>query len=206
MRQMGITQRDYQNTFTYAVSAYMNEELNDQGLKGLYDRGLLTQYDIQRIKKNVKSLDETQKDFYKSEQKDLESTIKSLVNAGFSPELVQGIRDTFTSTAIQTLNPRSKTYREDLLNLKRKILIDAIDNSGARKNGRLWGLTDIGEIYENVQNETLESRGISPQPPMTELKPLDLGLSAGANSGTLLRNLKARSTGLNSGLLKSITI
>ena len=184
MRQMGITQRDYHNAFTYAVSAYMNEEINDQGLKGLYDRGLLTQYDIQRIKKNVKSLDETQKDFYKAEQKDLENTIKSLVNAGFSPELVQGIRDTFTSEATRNLNPRSKTYREDLLNLKRKTLIDAIDDSGARKKGRLWGLTDIGEIYENVQNETLESRGINPQPPMVDLKPLDLGLNTGVNSAT----------------------
>lgn len=200
MRQMGTTQEEYQNALFYALNAYMSKELDEQGLKGLRDRGLLPTADIKRIKDYVGKFDDTQKNIYKIIEKDFDpvkkdSLISKIIANGFPAELAQGVRSAFIDAAIY-LDPRSKTYRQDLLDLQKKTLLDAMDNSG--KDKKTWAFfgtnpifmgmfgeknTNFGEVYEEIKGQKLEKRNIQPEPTIPEFIPLDLALET--NSGVL---------------------
>ncbi len=176
MRTMGTTQDEYQRTFAAAVQAVMSGEADDNILNYYYQRGKLTKNDVERIKKHSRDFDDVQKSYFRAEQKDLDSIIKTLVASDFPEELTQGIRDKFIAGET-LLNPKSKSYREDLLKLKKRTLIDAIDSSGARLNGYLWGRSTLGENYDIIQNLNLNERGIDPLPTLPNILPSPIDLN-----------------------------
>ncbi len=181
MRKMGITQQAYQRTFTAVAQSVMSGQMNDSELDYLYQRGMLTKLDVENFKKRSKGLDDVQKSYYRAEQQDLNNTIKELINVGLPENLAQGIRDKFAAGEA-LLEPKSKTYRDDLLKLKKKALIDAIDQSGERLNGYLWGKTNIGEMRSTIQDQTLQIRGIDPFPTLPDILPSPITLNDTVNT------------------------
>lgn len=205
MRQMGFTKEDYQNMFTYAANAYMEGIIDDKGLKELYDRGLPA-YDVNTIKKNVKKLDDVQKAYYNNEVKELGKLIDDLVNkTNFPAELKQGIINDFTDSAIRDLNPRAPKYREDLQELRKKVILNAINSNNipTKEDWALFGNAPyflgvvgwkwnklgvwLGEDDEKgksgLKGQTLKDRGIE-EYKMPELKPRDIDLSSKTSQNT----------------------
>ncbi len=187
MRRMGVSDEEYKRTFAAAAQAVMTGQADSNTLDYLYQRGRLTRNDVEQLKKRAKGLDDVQKNYYRAETQELNNTLKQLVDAGLPQELVQGIRDRFAAGET-LLEPKSKSYREDLLRLKKQILIDAIDQSGERLNGYLWGKTSLGELYQNIQDETLQARGIDPFPTLPDISPSPISLSGAQSSAAASGN------------------
>ena len=190
MQEMGTTLEDYQTHFAYAAKAYMDGDIKQTELKDMHKRGLLPLNDVNRIIKNVDTWDDAQKAHFKTESAALKEVVKKLKDeANLPTEYALSIMNDFTNKAIETLNPRSPKYREELQQLKRDAVLDALNNAGVKLTD--WSLfggsdsilgmfgtknTKAGDIYSALQGETLKARGISEQPNIQELKPQELPL------------------------------
>ncbi|MBQ7214790.1 MAG: hypothetical protein IJS39_02265 [Synergistaceae bacterium] len=72
---------------------------------------------------------------------------------------------------------KDKSYREELLKVKKKVLVEAMDSQNKRKDGLLRGLTDWGELYTGIQDTILESKGIDQFSTLPEIAPAVSGLA-----------------------------
>ena len=118
MHNMGTTQQEYNSVFAAAVQSALKGEADTKYFENLYQRGKLTRQDINTIQKYIQGLDDIQKNYYKAELKDLSNTkgttLRALIDAGLSEDLVEGIQNRFMTEA-NMLNPKDKNYREELL-------------------------------------------------------------------------------------------
>ena len=198
MRRMGITNEAYQGYFANAKELALNTkddtELNNL-LKNFLQRGWITTDDTTKIKQHVKSLDKIQKDYYNSEKKNIKDTIENIF--GKNSDILQSVLDAFSIKEAK-LNPKDKDYRQQLLDKKKKILIDAIDNSGKDKTS-WFGLFDtkIGKTYIDIQGETLKDRKIDPFPSLPDLSPSKIDLTQPVINQTGIKSAK-----INSNVLK----
>ena len=194
MSRMGTTNEDHQKTFAEAVQLVLNAKPGDnvnKKLEYLYKRGKLTREDVDTLKKQGDIIDDTQREFLNGEKKDLDAIIKNLVKAGLPDKLSQGIRDNFLTQAL-TKNPRDKDYRQQILDLKKRVLIDAITNSGERLTGYLWGQSALGEALTEIQDMTLENRNIDPFPTLPDIQPSNITLTPQARPAPVPANQTPR--------------
>ena len=173
MRRMGTTNEEHRSIFAACVNAILTGQADEKILNEYLDRGKITTDEANRIKKTVKALTGVQKEFFNKEKSLLNTTARQLVkDFGFTEEAHTKIMENFVTRAGMELdNPLDKNYRENLQWIATEVLLEAIDGSGERTKGYLWGNTDLGDFREGIN-----SRIFQPNLDIPELLPDDIDL------------------------------
>lgn len=173
MRRIGTTNEEHRSIFAACVNAILTGQADEKILSEYLDRGKITTDEANRIKKTVKTLTGVQKEFFNKEKSLLNTTARQLVkDFGFTEEAHTKIMENFVTRAGMELdNPLDKNYRKNLQQIATDVLLEAIDGSGERTKGYLWGNTDLGDFREGIN-----SRIFQPNLDIPELLPDDIDL------------------------------
>ena len=81
MRQMGITNEEYQKTFAAAARGVMDGTMSEKELDFLHQRGRLTTSDVVRLKKRGKDVDDLQKHYLNGQRSDMTDMLRDYIKS-----------------------------------------------------------------------------------------------------------------------------
>ena len=147
-RKAGISDAAHRDALVATYDQYVAGEIDDGTIKDRVDHGLLSELEGKQIKDSVKDLDAAQKTFVSMETKRLNAVLKGYAkqNDAFdTDEAAQQFAD-----RVRAIPANAKDYRAQVKDAGRDVLVEMIDNSGVRLNGRLWGRTAVGEARDEL--------------------------------------------------------
>ena len=154
MRFRGTNNETHRNAFTYCVNEILTGQADESILNDYLNRGLLTTFDVNKIKKHVKTLDDAQSSFYNGQLSQVREQLRAMAK---DYELTQEEGNEIIAAFIDRagmLDNRSEDYREQLQTITSDVLLKAVDfltqNHGQRTEGYIWGKTDLGELAERL--------------------------------------------------------
>lgn len=138
MRSMGVTQEEHESAFSYLARGIAVGDVTEQQIDEMYTRGLITKSEHKQFKNSNKIFSKEQKDFQKQQIKELERDIGN-INISRTPHKVaefKRIAKDYFGRHVQGLDPKSPTYRKEVMQLRREALVYAVGESGKALTGR----------------------------------------------------------------------
>lgn len=180
MRQMGVTDEEHKRIFAQAAKLAALGRLKEYELDAAHKAGKLTTEEAEKLKGQMKAWDKSQSAHYSRELSDLRRKIKELVkDAGLPEDMTDGMLDEFITQAAE-LDTRSATYRQELFDLKQRVLLDGIEGSGKDLDGMVWGRSKLGKRYDAFKDAEFTDKGVDPYPMLPEVEPSEVDLPSEA--------------------------